>query len=212
MYIPVSHGHLEARLDEPEQNPAAAAVLCHPHPQYGGTMHTKALFVLSKALNQLGVATLRFNFRGVNKSTGSFDGGEGEHDDVRAALDWLREQYSESRSIVAGFSFGAVVGLRVASEDERVSGMIGMALPVSLYDFSFLNGETRPLLILQGRQDPLGSLEDVRGQIGEGTDRRTLVEIPGASHLFQGAFDDLTSAVERFFTAAPGHKLVREAS
>lgn len=211
MEISAPHGRLEAQLDEPAAGPRAAAVLCHPHPQYGGTMHTRALYHLARSLNEAGVATLRFNFRGVGTSTGDFDGGEGERRDVGAALRRLREEYPERPTLVGGFSFGAAVGLSVAAQEETVEGLIGMALPVTLYDFTFLQGETRPHLVLQGEEDPLGSPADVREAIGDGGSRRRLIILSGTGHRFQGADDALRTAVVDFFREGPGEKLLSPA-
>lgn len=206
--ISVSHGKLEALWERPEQDTRAVAVLCHPHPQYGGSMHTKALYHLARVLNDLGVATLRFNFRGVGASTGSFDDGDGERDDVRAALEFVRGKEPELPLILAGFSFGSVMGLHVARETDDVDALIALGLPVSLADVRFLNDETRPLLILQGENDRFATVKDVREAIVTDRDGLWLREITGTGHLFGGEFEQLKREVRMFFEEGPGRKTV----
>src|SRR5262245_55419272 len=119
-------GPLEALLDAPEGEPRAVAVFAHPHPLHGGTMHTKAVYQASKALARIGVATLRFNFRGVGRSAGTFDGGPGEMEDVRAALDFLASRYPAQPLWSAGFSFGSWVAMTVGARDPRVKLLLGI--------------------------------------------------------------------------------------
>ncbi|MFP3948321.1 MAG: alpha/beta hydrolase, partial [Longimicrobiales bacterium] len=147
MKISVSHGHLEATIREPDGTPRGAAVVCHPHPQHGGTMHTKAVFRTAQALNEVGIRVLRFNFRGVGTSTGEWDGGVGEKEDVRAALDWMASEEPDLPLVLAGFSFGSRMGLEVAGRDSRVRALVGLGLPVAHYDFEFLRDLDRPLLV-----------------------------------------------------------------
>jgi len=144
--IPVAHGHLEALLKEPEGVPNGVAVVCHPHPLHGGTMHTKAVYRAAQALNEAGLVALRFNFRGVGASTGSYEEGIGEMDDVVAALEWLTGEYPDLPLIVGGFSFGSKVALSVGVADDRVDGLVGLGLPVKNldYDFGFLADARKP--------------------------------------------------------------------
>ena len=210
MHIPVSHGRLEANLREAEGSPRGAAVLCHPHPLHGGTMHTKAVFRAAQALSETGFHVLRFNFRGVGTSTGSWEEGVGEQDDVRAALDWLEEEYPELPVLVGGFSFGSFVGLRVGAEDDRVEALLGLGVPVTMWDFEFLKGIEKPLLVIQGENDEFGSgeevaeyLEGLRGAGGEGSSI-TLVRVPGGDHFFNDRFDELQEAIREYFGDGEG--------
>jgi uncharacterized protein len=202
--IPAPHGHLEASLRKAEGALRGAAVLCHPHPQHGGTMHTKAVFRAAQALNEAGFHVLRFNFRGVGTSTGSYDQGKGEQDDARAALDWLAEQHPELPLILGGFSFGARVALRVGAEDERPRALMAMGLAVTLWDFEFMARIRKPVLVVQGENDEFGSGEEVaRALQGLGTGF-TLRRIGGTDHFFNDRFDELREAIVEYFTQGPG--------
>jgi len=207
VHIPVSHGRLEANLREAEGSPRGAAVLCHPHPLHGGTMHTKAVFRAAQALSETGFHVLRFNFRGVGTSTGSYEEGVGEQDDVRAALDWLEEEYPELPLLVGGFSFGSFVGLRVGAEENRVKALLGLGVPVTMWDFGFLEGIEKPLLVIQGENDEFGSGEEVaeylEGLRGEGSSI-TLVRVLGADHFFNDRFDELQEAIREYFGEGEG--------
>jgi alpha/beta superfamily hydrolase len=194
------HGvDLEAVLREPEEaRLRGAIVVCHPHPLYGGTMDNKVVFRSAKAALAAGWAALRFNFRGVGKSTGSYDHGEGEKDDVRAALDFLRARYPELPMALAGFSFGARVGLEIGSADARVVALIGLGLPLSFAEFDFLAGNGKPTLIVCGALDeycPREKLEALARRLPATTAVRS---IDGADHFFANALDPLQSYVSRF--------------
>ena len=211
MKIPVSHGHLEALLKEPEGAPRGAAVVCHPHPLYGGTMHTKAVYRAAQALNDAGLVALRFNFRGVGASTGSYEEGVGEQDDAWAALDWLEEAYPSLPIIAGGFSFGSMVGLSVGAEDERVVGLLGLGLPVERgeqYDYAFLATAGKPVLVVQGENDEFGSGERVATVISGLGSHVTLVRVPGADHYFTDRLDELRAAVHGYFESGPGARLL----
>jgi alpha/beta superfamily hydrolase len=132
-------GRLEAILWKPQSSaPPLAALVCHPHPLFSGTMHNKVVYQAAKSLDALGLPVLRFNFRGAGSSAGSHDGGRGEQQDVRAALDFLAREFPDVPLLLAGFSFGCWVGLRVACADERVADLIGLGTPVNNADFSYL--------------------------------------------------------------------------
>ncbi|HUF75981.1 MAG TPA: alpha/beta family hydrolase [Longimicrobiales bacterium] len=211
MKIPVSHGHLEALLKEPEGAPRGAAVVCHPHPLFGGTMHTKAVYRTAQALNEAGLVALRFNFRGVGSSTGSYDEGVGEQDDMRAALGWLAEQYPTVPLVAGGFSFGSKVGLSVGAEDERVVGLVGLGLPIERderYDFGFLAAAGKPTLIVQGENDEFGSGERIDEVVSELGPHVSLVRIGGADHFFTERLDELRAAVRDYFESGPGARLL----
>lgn len=211
MKIPVSHGHLEALLREPEGAPRGAAVVCHPHPLFGGTMHTKAVYRTAQALNGAGLVALRFNFRGVGSSTGSYDDGVGELEDVRAALDWLEERYASVPLIVGGFSFGSKVGLSVGAEESRVAGLVGLGLPVDRdegYDYGFLAAAAKPVLVVQGENDEFGSGERVANVVSRLGSHVTLVRVPGSDHYFTDRLDELRAAVQGYFDSGPGARLL----
>jgi hypothetical protein len=209
--IPVSHGHLEALLKEPDGRPRGAAVVCHPHPLFGGTMHTKAVYRTAQAMNEVGLVALRFNFRGVGASTGSYDEGLGEQEDVRASIDWLEVRYPGVPLIVAGFSFGSKVGLSVGAEDDRVVALVGLGLPVDRderYDFGFLAAAGKPVLVVQGENDEFGSGERIASVASELGSHVTLVRVPGADHYFSDRLDELRAAVRGYFETGPGARLL----
>jgi alpha/beta superfamily hydrolase len=207
MQIPVSHGHLEAVLKEPDVPLRGAAIVCHPHPLFGGTMHTKAVYRAAQALNEVGLATLRFNFRGVGASTGSHDDGVGEREDARAALDWLGARYPGLPLLSGGFSFGSLVALSVGADDERVAALLGLGLPIERderYDFGFLAEVTKPVLVVQGENDEFGSGERVSGVLAALGPHITLVRVPGSDHYFTDRVDELRGAVRDYFANGPG--------
>jgi alpha/beta superfamily hydrolase len=209
--IPVQHGHLEALLKEPKGAPRGAAVVCHPHPLFGGTMHTKAVYRTAQALTEAGLVALRFNFRGVGSSTGSYEGGVGERDDVRAAIGWLEDRYARLPLVAGGFSFGSMVGLSVGAEDVRIAGLVGLGLPVDRdegYDFSFLARSAKPVLVVQGENDEFGSGDRVANIVSGLGPHVTLVRVPGSDHFFTGRLDELRAAVRGYFESGPGAELL----
>ena len=187
-------GTLEACLTLPrDRDPCVAVVLCHPHPQQGGSMNNKVVVYLARALRAHGAATLRFNFRGVGTSAGQYAGGPGEVDDARAAVDALAERFPELPLWVAGFSFGAYAGLRAAATDPRVRRLIAVAPPVALraaidgrrgYDFSFLEGERRPVMVVQGGADEIVDPDAVRALRGRMERPPEWLWVDGADHFF----------------------------
>lgn len=210
MKIPVSHGHLEAALKEAEGQLRGGAVFCHPHPIHGGTLHTKAVYRTAQTLTELGLRTLRFNFRGVGISTGTFDEGIGEKDDVEAALDWLELGGIRDRPVVlGGLSFGSMVGLSVGVEDERVTALLALGVPVRMYDYGYLADTRKPVLVIQGEHDEFGSPEEVRKAISGLGSHITVREIQGSGHLFQGHFDALQDTIRDYFTNGPGAEVLK---
>jgi len=167
-------------------------------------MHTKAVFRAAQALSEVGFHVLRFNFRGVGTSTGAWDEGVGEREDVVAALDYLATREPGLPLLVGGFSFGARVGLSVGVEDDRVQGMVGLGLPISMTEFSFLEGVEQPVLIVQGEEDEFGDGETVASLVEELGGAITLVRIPGSDHYFHDRFEELQEAVREYFTEGPG--------
>jgi len=208
-------GRLEALLDEPAARGGvnadglvergrdgglrAAVVFAHPHPQYGGTMHTKVVYQSSKALARLGCAVLRFNFRGTGSSAGSFDNGVGEQDDLRATLDFMHNRYPDARLWVGGMSFGAWVGLSAGAADARVSTLIGIATPVGRYDFTGLADSPKAKFFIHGEFDELFPLKDVQQFYARAAEPKELVVIDGADHLFDGKVTDVAEAIEDLF-------------
>jgi uncharacterized protein len=204
-------GRLEAILWTPAgiAKPAMAALVCHPHPLFGGTMHNKVVYQAAKSLDSLGLPVLRFNFRGAGQSEGVHDQGEGERGDVRAALDFLAAEFPGTPQLVAGFSFGSVVGLRVACDDSRVAALIGLGIPVNRTDFSFLSRCEKPKLFVQGGKDEHGAIEKVRQVVATLPEPKGLVEVAGADHFFVGKLDEVDRAIvswlnERIAGAARG--------
>ncbi|HEX9037640.1 MAG TPA: alpha/beta family hydrolase [Ktedonobacterales bacterium] len=199
--IPASHGILDGLLRLPDPSPETAgaprmaAVVCHPHPQFGGTMHNKVVFRIAQALGDLGMPALRFNFRGVGRSTGMYDDGRGEADDVRAALDALAERYPGVPLLLAGFSFGAWVGLPVGCADPRVTHIAGAGVPVSLLSTSALDGCHKPKLIVQGAQDQYGPQEALEPWFARIPGPKRLAIIPNADHFFTRTQSELYDAL-----------------
>jgi alpha/beta superfamily hydrolase len=189
-------GKLEALLWTPAgRNPAMAAVVCHPHPLFGGTMHNKVVYNAAKSLDELGLAVLRFNFRGTGRSEGKHDVGNGERQDVRTALDFLAAEFPAAPLLLAGFSFGCWVGLRVGCKDPRVQLLIGLGAPVNHSDFSYLLQCAKPKLFVHGSNDQFGDPEKLRTMASALPGENTVVVVEGADHFFAGRLDRLQSAI-----------------
>ena len=195
-------GQLEAILWTPSTaarpRPPLAAVVCHPHPLFGGTMHNKVVYQAAKSLDALGLPVLRFNFRGAGLSGGKHDRGVGEQGDVRAALDFLAKQFPGVPLLLAGFSFGAWVGLRVGSEDRRVSRLIGLGIPVNSSDFSFLQQCKKPKLFVHGSRDQYGAIQRVKRLVASLPGENHLVVVEGVDHFFAGKLDQLDTAISNW--------------
>jgi len=192
-------GPLEALLDEPATDTIRAAVVfAHPHPQQGGTMHTKAVFQGSKGLVRIGCAVLRFNFRGVGSSAGEFDAGPGESADFKSALDWMAARYPNAPLWAAGFSFGSWIALEAGAQDARVSALIGIAPPVTREGYSFEHTltSTKPKFFVQGDLDTLCPLKDLWAFYARLEEPKELVVIDGAMHLFEGKTPEVGDALE----------------
>jgi uncharacterized protein len=203
LFIPAEHGQLEAILKEARQDPPqGVALVLHPHPLGGGTMHNKVVFRAAAALNDAGLTVIRINFRGVGQSTGEHDEGRGEQDDVRAGLDYLSQHYPGLRITVCGFSFGSRVGLDVGINDARVSYLVGIGTPLEKYDFSFLAACRKPLLLVHGEHDEFGDVQRLR-ELVQDLEKNTPVElvvVPGAGHFFDDRLDDLKRAITEWTT------------
>ena len=182
-------GRIEALLNTGRDDAPYSALVCHPHPAGGGTMHNKVVYHAMKALSSCGLPVLRFNFRGVGLSEGDHDNGHGEREDVRAALDWLEQKFQRP-ILFAGFSFGSQVGLRACCGDSRVQGLIGLGLPVRAagrdYSYGFLPECTAPKLFLSVVHVEFGPHELVDQVWERAPEPKRLVWIEGADHFFQG--------------------------
>ena len=196
--IPGPSGSLEGVINmKAAGDPKAVAVLGHPLPTAGGTMHTKALYHAAKALARIDCAVLRFNFRGVGTSVGSFSGGPGEQEDYRAALEFMIKRYPEIKRIRAGgMSFGSWVGMTVGGSMPQVTSLIGVAPPVNKYDFSSLTAAGKPTFIVHGERDEIVPLRDVRRFYGTLPEPKELVVIDNADHLFDGKVSEVGDAIE----------------
>ncbi|HEY6290054.1 MAG TPA: alpha/beta family hydrolase [Terriglobia bacterium] len=192
-------GQIEALLEWlPEAPLRMTALVCHPHPLYGGTMHTKIVFRAAKAALGLGVSTLRFNFRGVGRSEGSFAHGVGEQDDVRVALDYLSARFPSLPIALMGFSFGSWVGLAVGAADPRVKALVGLGVPLGSYDFSFLAPVTKPKLIVQGTEDVYGPRDRIKKFYASLAEPKQIHWVQGADHFFTGKTDEAQQAIRSF--------------
>lgn len=196
--IPASHGHLEAILKEPGAERRGIAAVCHPHPLGGGTMHNKVVFRAAAGLVDAGLATLRFNFRGVGGSTGKHNEIEGGKEDVRDVLDYISTNFAGEDLTLAGFSFGARTGLEVGIDDERVSRLISIGTPVDKYgDFEFLTRLRKPILFVHGDQDEFGSIESLEklfSEVKKKTDAE-LVIFENCGHFFDEHLSELRDAI-----------------
>jgi uncharacterized protein len=197
-------GRLEALLwTSSNAEPPFVAVVCHPHPLYGGTMHNKVVYQVAKALHSRGATVLRFNFRGVGHSGGAHDNGRGEQDDVGAAIDYLATEFPGRPVLLAGFSFGSWVGLCVGCGDERVQRLIGLGLPVDNVDMSFLQSCSKPNLIIQGGNDQFGSRPKLEALFAGLPEPKELAMVEGADHFFTGQLDQVAAAINRWLDQAP---------
>ena len=212
-------GRLEALLEEPVPATAvgngglrpigppdgsrAAVVFAHPHPQHGGTMHTKGVYQTAKALVRIGCTVLRFNFRGVGRSEGTWDDGVGERADFAAALAVMAERYPGVPLWAGGMSFGSWIGMTAGAEDPRVTALIGVAMPVDRYDFSIVRDSPKAKFVVHGEFDELCSVHEVRAFYARAADPRELAVIEAANHLFEGKVSLVGDAIEDLLSDWP---------
>jgi len=211
LFLEGAAGRLEALLNAGAESATHAAVVCHPHPLFGGTLHNKVVFHTMKALNSFGFPVLRFNFRGTGLSQGEHDEGNGEVEDVHVALDWLNHEF-HLPLIFAGFSFGAAVGLRAACPDIRVKALIGVgvpAIPVAAdtetprtYTFEFLRNCSKPKLFVSGARDQFGPRAQLEALVVSAAEPKKLVVIEGADHFFEGRLRELRETIESWVRQA----------
>ncbi|HEY8848308.1 MAG TPA: alpha/beta fold hydrolase [Thermoanaerobaculia bacterium] len=193
-----SAGRLEA-LYRDLQDPAGVAVVCHPHPLGGGTLHNKVVFRAARGLENANVATLRFNFRGVGASGGKHEEGEGEIEDVFAAVDWAVRKHPGKKLIVGGFSFGSWVATRAGCELPNVDALFLIGTPVNQYDFGYLRSCDKPMLFLHGTQDEhgdVGKLEKLAQQL---RNAETVI-VTGADHFFTRELDAVEETMRTWAT------------
>ena len=205
-------GRLEALLEEPMPpgtvghdgrvsigHPGglrAAVVFGHPLTEMGGTMHTKVVYQTAKAMSRIGCAVLRFNFRGAGASEGTFDQGQGERDDYRAALDYMAAQYPGAPLWAAGMSFGSWVALSCGAADPRVTTLVGICPPIARYDFSAVERSEKPKFFIHGEFDEICPLKDIKAFYARAAEPKELVVIDAANHLFDGRVTEVADTIE----------------
>jgi alpha/beta superfamily hydrolase len=195
-------GELESILELPSDAAViGAVVVCHPHPQHGGTMHNKVAHTLARSFVRSGFAALRFNFRGTEGSAGSYDNGVGELDDALAALDWLAQQYPNVPLWLGGFSFGAAIAVR-AAVSTTVSGLISVAPAIYRFADGLEQQPECPWLVIQGDEDELVEVDETIAWFNSLAPGPELLVVPGAEHFFHGRLGDLRSAVMEFVEEA----------
>ena len=207
LFLQGPSGRLEALLNAGAPDASHSALVCHPHPLFGGTMHNKVVFHAMKALHSFGFPVLRFNFRGTGLSQGSHDEGHGEQEDVRTALAWLKSSFGLP-VIFAGFSFGAAVGTRVACADSDVPAIISIGTPVAAegrtYSFSFLKDCRKPKLFLSGDHDEFGPHIELERMVASAAEPKELVFIPG-DHYLAGHLDEMRLTIESWLAEILAH-------
>jgi alpha/beta superfamily hydrolase len=197
-------GRIEAILKEPAAQVTRAAIVCHPHPLFGGTMHNKVVYRIAKAFQDSGFAVLRFNFRGAGRSQGEHDQGRGEQDDLRAAIRFMGAKYARAELWLAGFSFGSAVMLRAACGDPSARALVAAGVPVTKSDLSDVVTCDKPMLFVQGGLDEFGSSEDLARFVEGLGGPKTLKVIEGADHFFEGRLAELEQEVKDFIGASGG--------
>ncbi len=200
LFIPVSHGRLEAILKEPKAEIKGTSLIAHPHPLGGGTMHNKVVFRTAAGLVESGFVALRFNFRGVGLSTGKHDGGRGEKEDVKSALDYLKSKYPDKNTVFAGFSFGSRFGLEAIYDDEKVAGLISIGSPVNKYDYSFLHSCRKPILFVHGDSDEFGAVDKLNKLYDELNCPKKLVVFKNCGHFFDNHLDELKETIKSWIS------------
>lgn len=199
LFLPGKAGRLEALLNAGDADAKYVAVVSHPHPMFGGTMHNKVVYHAMKALNGFGFPVLRFNFRGAGLSEGAHDEGRGEVDDVRTALDFMHREFNLPL-LFAGFSFGAATGLRAACPDPQVKGLISLGTPAAvqgrIYTYQFLDDCTKPKLFVSGTRDEFAPVENLKEVVARAAPPKKLVLVDGVDHFFVGKLGVMQSAIE----------------
>ncbi len=198
LFIPSSHGQLEAILKEPAGEPRGVGLVCHPHPLGGGTMHNKVVFRAAAGLIDAGLTTLRFNFRGVGASTGDHNEIEGGVEDVNDALDYMASNYPGQDITLAGFSFGSRTGMAVGVNDDRVKRLISIGTPVEKYrDYEFLHDVKKPILFVHGDKDEFCSVESLRS-VTEKIPHAEVVIFENCGHFFDEHLNELRETIREW--------------
>jgi len=197
LFVTGPAGRLEALLEEPDQSAVGIALVCHPHPQHGGTMHNKVVYRVAKGLRRSGHVVMRFNYRGVNLSEGEYAHGEGELDDAQTALDVLTSRYPALPLTLAGFSFGSRIALRMgcAPESRAPSRVIAVGFPTVYKDRTFLDNCTVPRIFIQSTRDEFGPVEELRPLVEALPEPKQLIWINAEDHFFAGALEQLEESV-----------------
>lgn len=205
LFIPASHGQLEAILKEPSGERRGVALVCHPHPLGGGTMHNKVVFRAAAGLVDAGLTTLRFNFRGVGASTGEHNEVEGGREDVRDALEYLSSEYPDEEITLAGFSFGSRTGMEVGMANDRVVRLISIGTPVEKYrDYDFLAAVKKPILFLHGDKDEFCSVESLQ-ELSDKIPHAKVVIFENCGHFFDEHLNELRDTIRNWVV-----KILRE--
>jgi len=195
LFIPASHGRLEAIIKEPIGDRRGVGLVCHPHPLGGGTMHNKVVFRAAAGLVDAGLTTLRFNFRGVGASTGQHSEVEGGKQDVGAALDYLDGNYPNEDITIAGFSFGSRTGMEVGMSAKRVKRLISIGTPVDKYgDYDFLTAVGKPILFVHGDRDEFGAVESLR-RLTDQIPQAEVVVMENCGHFFDEHLNELRDTI-----------------
>ncbi|MBV8707022.1 MAG: alpha/beta fold hydrolase [Acidobacteriaceae bacterium] len=198
LFLPGPAGKLEALLEEPEEGvPIEAALVCHPHPKGGGTMHNKVVYRLARGLRRTGSVVLRFNYRGVNLSEGEYDGGRGETEDARVALRQLRARYPDLPVTVAGFSFGSRIALRLASQEDNLRRVIAVGFPTKITGHDYVYHVTIPKYFIHSTHDEFGPREEFERFYSTVPEPKHLDWVPASDHFFKNALDQFEAVVER---------------
>jgi len=196
-FLPGPAGKLESVLEEPEEGePREAVLICHPHPQYGGTMHNKVVYRMARGLRSAGCVALRFNYRGVNLSEGAYDEGAGELEDARSALSWLRARYPELPYSLAGFSFGSRIILRLGCSLPDVRRLIAVGFPVGYYkEHSYLESCTKERIFLQSTNDEFSPRDKMEAVFEQLPEPKRIIWVPAEDHFFKGSLDEFEKSV-----------------
>jgi uncharacterized protein len=200
-------GRLEALLEEPEAGPRETALVCHPHPRHGGTMHNKVVYRIARGLRRAGLAVLRFNYRGVHLSEGSYAHGEGEKEDARVALDYLRARYPELSYTLAGFSFGSRVVLQLGCElqlgcaQAGARRLIAVGFPTVYKDRAYLEGCTVQRVFIQSTRDEFGPVEELTAFAETLPEPKQVIFVEAQDHFFTGALDELEETIAQLVAA-----------
>src|SRR5579864_1427730 len=195
LFVAGPAGRLEALLEAPDDAaPRQAALVCHPHPQHGGTMHNKVVYRIARGLRRAGAVVLRFNYRGVNLSEGVYDEGDGELEDARACLAYLRSRYPELPVTLAGFSFGSRIVLRLGREEPNVRRIVAVGFPAIYKETAYLETPV-PRIFIQSTHDQFGSVEMIEQVVGSLAEPKRLVLIEARDHFFDGGLQQLEEAV-----------------